>query len=46
VGILGSELVGLVPRAALDPQWLPLLKLHDFTEDQVVEAKLEKAMKS
>jgi glutamate formiminotransferase len=40
VVVRSSEIVGLVPRAALLPDWVARLKLAGFTPDQVIETKL------
>ena len=42
VGILESEIVGLVPAAALDPAMADALRLNRFPEDQILETQLRR----
>ena len=41
VGVVGSELIGLIPRAALDGGALEDLQLLDFSDDRVLENRLQ-----
>jgi glutamate formiminotransferase/glutamate formiminotransferase/formiminotetrahydrofolate cyclodeaminase len=41
VEIEESELIGLIPRAAIDTAWVPGLKLTNFSPDRIVEMKIE-----
>ncbi len=42
VGIVGTEIVGLVPRAALDVKADYFLKLEEFPEDKIFENRLQR----
>lgn len=42
VKVRGSEVIGLVPEAALPANAVERLKLEDFHEDQILERRLEK----
>jgi formiminotetrahydrofolate cyclodeaminase len=44
VAVLGSEIVGLVPQAALNAAADFYLQLENFSEDQILERRLEAAM--
>jgi glutamate formiminotransferase/formiminotetrahydrofolate cyclodeaminase len=44
VGIVGSEIVGLIPQAALDAAADYYLRLENFSAGQVLEARLNAAM--
>lgn len=44
VEVLESELIGLVPRDAWRPEYKKTLKVTNFTEDQVLENIIEKAV--
>jgi glutamate formiminotransferase len=44
VEIEGSELIGLMPRKALEMAGAGLLKLHDFDSDRVIENRIESAL--
>lgn len=41
VEVAESELIGLIPRAAIDLAWAPRLKLSNFSSERIVEAKIE-----
>lgn len=41
VEVAESELIGLIPRAAIDLAWVPRLKLSNFSPERIVEAKIE-----
>ena len=41
VEVLDSEIVGLIPEAALAGTSPTALRLHEFSEDQILERKLE-----
>ena len=43
VDIVESELVGLVPQAAIDPDRLSTLKFRSWNPDQILEARLAQA---
>jgi glutamate formiminotransferase len=42
--ILESEIIGLVPAAAWKPEYKEKLKVTGFSDDQIIESVLEKAM--
>jgi len=44
IQISGSEIVGLVPRDALDAGELDVLRLEDFNESQILEERIEHAI--
>lgn len=43
-GVLESELIGLVPRTALNPEWIPRLKLRNFRGEQIIEVRVKQVM--
>jgi glutamate formiminotransferase len=44
VEIEGSELIGLMPRKAIEMAAAGFLKLHDFHSDRVIENRIESAL--
>ena len=44
VGIAGSELIGLVPRKALEAAAVHYLEIEDFDSDDVLENRLQKLL--
>ena len=44
VDVEESELIGLMPRKALEMAAAGLLKLHDFHSERVIETRLESAL--
>jgi glutamate formiminotransferase len=45
IDIAESELIGLIPRAAMNVAWVPRLKLSNFSPDQIVEVRIEQLQK-
>jgi glutamate formiminotransferase len=46
IGVLDSEIVGLVPRAALSGTTPAALKLSGFSDDRLLEVRLEASTRS
>jgi len=44
VGVVGTEIVGLVPESALDKSAEYFYKLEDFSKDKILESRLQVCM--